>query len=53
MTLEEYLSKPFKYDGNCEPVPISEIWMDIPRKDRREIQRLLKKGKVPEIIDYL
>ena len=53
MTLEEYLKQPFKYDGNCEPVPISEVWMDIPRKDRREIQRLLKKGKNPNIVDYL
>jgi len=53
MTLEEYLKQPFKYDGKCEPVPISEVWMDIPRKDRREIQRLLKKGKNPNIVDYL
>ena len=53
MTLEEYLNKPFKYDGNGKPVPISDIWMDIPRARRRTIQRLLKKGEVPNIVDYL
>lgn len=53
MTIEEYKAQPFKYDGNCNPVPISEIWSDIPRKDRREIERLVKKGKNPDITKYI
>ena len=53
MTLEEYKSQPFKYDGNCQPVPISEIWMDLSRKERREIERMVKKGKNPDITNYL
>ena len=53
MSLEEYLRQPFKYDGECKPVPISEIWMDLTRQERREIQRELKKGKEPNIMDYL
>ena len=53
MTLAEYKAKPFKYDGECRPVPISEIWDNLPRKERREIERLVKKGKNPNITDYL
>lgn len=53
MTIEEYKAQPFKYDGNCNPVPISEIWPDILRKDRRKIERLVKKGKNPDIIKYI
>lgn len=53
MTIEEYKAQPFKYDGNCNPIPISEIWPDIPRKDRREIERLVKKGKNPDIMNYV
>jgi hypothetical protein len=53
MTLEEYLKQPFKYDGECNPIPISEIWMDLTRQERREIQRQLKKGKTPNIVEYL
>lgn len=52
MTLAEYLQQPFKYDGECKPVPISSIWMDLTRQERREIQRQLKKGKTPRIQDY-
>lgn len=53
MTIEEYKAQPFKYDGECNPVPISEIWADIPRKDRREIEHLVKKGKNPNFLDYI
>jgi len=53
MTLAEYLQQPFKYDGECKPVPISEIWMDLTRQERREIQRQLRKGKNPNIMNYL
>lgn len=53
MTREEYLNLPFKYDGDCQPVYIKEIWKELPRKSRREIERMLKKGKTPNITDYL
>ena len=53
MTLEEYKAQPFKYDGQCNPVPISEIWNDLTRAQRREIQRQLKRGRVPDIMNYL
>ena len=53
MTLEEYKAQPFKYDGECKPGPISEIWPDLSRHDRREIERLVKKGKNPKITDYI
>lgn len=53
MTIEEYKAQVLKYDGNCNPVPISEIWLDIPRKDRREIERLVKKGRNPDIMKYI
>lgn len=53
MTIEEYKAQPFKYDGECKPVPISEIWPDLLRRDRRKIERLVKKGKNPDILNYL
>jgi hypothetical protein len=53
MTLEEFLQTPFKYDGKAQPVPVSEIWSSLTRAQRREVQRHLKKGRVPNICDYL
>jgi hypothetical protein len=53
MTIEEYKAQPFKYDGDCNPVPISEIWSDLSRRDRREIERHVKKGKNPDITNYI
>ena len=53
MTIEEYKAQPFKYDGECNPVMIGEIWTELSRRDRREIERLVKKGKNPDIMDYL
>lgn len=53
MTIEEYKAQPFKYDGNCNPVPIADVWMSLTRSERREIIRLVKKGKNPNIVDYL
>lgn len=53
MTIEEYKTQPFKYDGEGRPVPISEIWSDLSRRDRREMERLVKKGKNPDIMKYL
>lgn len=52
MTIEEYKNKVFKYDGDAQPVYIKDIWRDIPRQDRREIERLVRKGKNPDILDY-
>lgn len=53
MTIEEYKAQPFKYDGNGNPVAISEIWSWLTRKQRREIERLVKKGKNPDIMKYI
>ena len=53
MTIEEYKAQPFKYDGECKPVPISESWRDLPRRKRREIDRLVKKGKNPDILKFI
>ena len=53
MTIEEYKAQPFKYDGNGNPVPISEIWIWLTRKQRREITNLVHKGKNTDIMKYL
>ena len=53
MTLKEYKEQPFKYDGDCKPVAIAEVWDTLDRKTRREIERLVKKGKNPDILNYL
>ena len=53
MTIEEYKAQPFKYDGNCNPVSISEIWGWLTRKQRREITTLVRKGKNPDIMKYV
>lgn len=53
MTLKQYLDRPFKYDGNGEPWLIKEIWRELTRAQRREIQQKLKKGIIPDIISYL
>ena len=53
MTIEEYKAQPFKYDGNGNPVPISEIWIWLTRKQRRDITTLVHKGKNPDIMKYL
>lgn len=53
MTLKEYKAQPFKYDGFGNPVPISEIWGWLTRKERREITTLVKKGKNPDITKYI
>ena len=51
MTIEEYKAQVFKYDGNGTPVPISEIWSWLTRKQRREITTLVYKGKNPDIMN--
>lgn len=53
MSLEEYLARPFKYDGKGNPWPIKEIWRDLTRAQCREITQRLKKGQVPDITHYL
>lgn len=53
MSIEEYKAQPFKTDGECKPIPISDIWLSLSRRARREIERLIKKGKNPDIVDYL
>ena len=53
MTIEEYKAQPFKYDGECKPIPISEIWPNLSRRERREIERLVREGKNPDIMRYL
>lgn len=53
MTIEEYKKQPFKFDGNCQPVLIEEIWHELPRASRREITKLVKNGIIPNIQHYL
>lgn len=53
MDIEQYKAQPFKYNGECNPIPISDVWSSLERKTRREIERLVKKGKNPNIIEYL
>lgn len=52
MTIKQYKAQPFKYGSNAEPILISEIWPELKRRDRREIERLVKKGKNPNVMDY-
>lgn len=51
--LEAYKAQVFKYDGNAEPVTIGDVWDTISRHNRRMIERQVKKGKNPDIVDYL
>ena len=51
--LEAYKAQVFKYDGNAEPITIGEVWDTISRHNRRMIERLVKKGKNPDIVNYL
>lgn len=47
MTIEEYKAQPFK------DATIGDYWHTFDRKTRREIERLVKKGKNPDIMKYL
>jgi|GEM_PF-3181615 len=53
MTIEEYKAQPFKYDGEAKPVTIGDEWPYLSRRTRREIKRQVKKGKNPNILDYV
>ena len=53
MTIEEYKAQPFKYDGECKEVTIGDIWLTLSRKQRRQVEKLVKKGLNPDINDYL
>ena len=52
MTIEEYKSQPFKTNGDGEELLIADIWDELGRRNRREIERLVKKGKNPDVLDY-
>ena len=52
MTIEEYKAQVFKYDGNG-PVTIGDEWPYLLRAVRREIERLVKKGKNPDIMRFI
>lgn len=47
MTIEEYKAQPFK------DATIGDYWFTFDRKTRREIERLVKKGKNPDIMKYV
>lgn len=47
MTIEEYKAQPFK------DATIGDYWYTFDRKTRREIERLVRKGKNPDIMRYL
>lgn len=53
MTLEEYKSQVLKYDGEAKPVTIGDEWPNFSRRTRREIERLVRKGKNPDIMNYI
>lgn len=52
MTIEEYKAQPFKTNGEGEEIYISDIWKELGRRKRREIERLVKKGKNPDVLDF-
>ena len=52
MTIEEYKSQPFKTNGDGEELLIADIWNELGRHNRREIERLVNKGKNPDVLDY-
>lgn len=52
MTLEQYKEQVFKYDGEAKPITIGEIWDELPRGARRAIEREVKKGKNPDVMDF-
>lgn len=49
MTIEEYKAQPFK------DATIGDYWstFDLDRRTRREIERLVKKGKNPDIMKFI
>lgn len=47
MTIEEYKAHPFN------DATIGDYWHTFDRKTRREIERLIKKGKNPDIMKYV
>ena len=47
MTIEEYKAKPFK------DAAIGDYWSTFDRRTRREIERLVKDGKNPDIMNYV
>lgn len=51
MTLDEYLQQPFKTDGEGNAVIIADEWPRVPRTIRRQVERELKKGKVPDFVN--
>ena len=53
MTIEEYKAQVLKYDGESKPVTIGDEWPYLPRATRREIERLVKKGEKPDIMNYV
>ena len=46
MTTEEYKAQPFK------DATIGDYWHTFDRGTRREIERLVKKGRNPNILNY-
>ena len=47
MTIEEYKAQPFK------DATIGDYWYTFDRRARREIERLVKKGKNPDIMRFV
>ena len=47
MTIEEYKAQPFK------DATIGDWWSTFDRRTRREIERLIKKGKNPDIMKFI
>lgn len=47
MTIEEYKAQPFK------DATTGDYWYTFDRRSRREIERLVKKGKNPDIMLFV
>lgn len=47
MTIEEYKAQPFK------DATIGDYWYTFSRQLRQEIKRIIKKGKIPNILNYV
>ena len=47
MSIEEYKAQPFK------DAAIGDYWYTFDRRTRREIERLVKKGKNPDIMRFI
>lgn len=51
MTLDEYKQQILKTAGEGEDITYGMVWKQLTRRERREIERQVKKGKNPDLRD--